>query len=162
VRLATGQEGLLVDCGAMGNLCGDKWARRVEQLAKNAGQGTRWQTIPTVNVEGVGSGSSKIDVQATLPTCFEDGTIGEFTAMVQSNSELPGLYGLVSQTRRQAVIDTGNDRVIYPGPGGIKYHLSPGSKVVKCQRAISGHLLLPCSEWHQAKPGAAGHVSALF
>jgi len=155
VRLATGQEGLLVDTGAMGNLCGDVWAGRVEALAKAAGQGSTYKDIPLVQVEGVGNGTSKITQSASIPTCLADGTLGVYSAMVQKNSELPGLYGLISQTSRQAVVDTGNDRIIYPGPGGIQYNLSPGSKVVKCHRAISGHLIMPCSEWHKAKPGAA-------
>jgi hypothetical protein len=158
VRLATGQEGLLVDCGAMGNLCGDQWAKRVADLAMQAGQATTYRTIPEVKIEGVGNGHSKIVQSASIPTCLADGTIGNYETMVQANSELPGLWGLVSQTKGQVIIDCGNDRVIYPGPGGVQYNLSPGSKVVKCQRAISGHLLMPCAEWQNAKPGSTSKV----
>ncbi len=150
VRLRSGQEGLLCDCGAITDLCGDRTAARIESQANEAGQGTRWSKIPAVTVEGVGKEADTIDDQAILPICLEDGTQSTYKAMVAKNSDLPALYGLNRMTEQQAVVDTGNDRLIYPGPGGIKYQLSPGSKVYKLQRAMSGHLLLPCSEWKKA------------
>ena len=160
VRLASGQEGLLVDCGAMADLCGDKWADRVSKLAEAAGQGTKWSKIPNITVEGVGKEADVIDDQATIPICLEDGEISTFQAIVAKNSELPALYGLIRMTQQQAVIDTGNDRIIYPGPGGVKYQLSPGSKVYKLQRALSGHLLMPCAEWQKVQSRAAFAASS--
>ena len=160
VRLSTGQEGILVDCGAMSDLCGDRVAQRIIKLAEDAGQGTTWKKIPDVSVEGVGSGKSIINDLARIPLCFVDGKQAIYEAIVARDSDLPALWGLNRMTVHQVVIDTGNDRLIFPGPDGIKYTLSPGSRVYKLQRAISGHLLLPCAEWKNAKRGAGGSAPA--
>ena len=154
VRLASGQEGLLVDCGAMADLCGDRWASRVQQLAASAGQGTKWSKIADVAVEGVGKSADIINDEITLPICLEDGAVSFFKAIVAKDSELPALYGLNRMTQQQAIVDTGNDKLILPGPGGIRYTLSPGSRVYPLQRALSGHLLLPCAEWQKAQKSA--------
>lgn len=156
VRLASGQEGLLVDCGAMTDLCGDRWASRVASLAEKAGQGTKWSKIPGITVEGVGKEADTITDQAAIPICLDDGSTSVYKAIVSKDSDLPALYGLIRMTEQQAVVDTGNDRIIYPGPGGIKYTLSPGSKVYALQRALSGHLLLPCAEWNKRNAGKGG------
>jgi hypothetical protein len=153
VRLASGQEGLLVDCGAMADLCGDRWAVRTAALAEAAGQGASWSKIPSITVEGVGKEPDVIDDLVKMPVCYEDGATGVFEAVVTKDSDLPALLGLTSLTKRAGIVDTGNDRLIYSGPGGVKYTLSPGSKVYQCKRAISGHLLLPCAEWQAANPG---------
>lgn len=132
-------------------MSGDKWVQRVADQAKAAGQGTSVQAIRPLSVEGVGSGSSKADSKATIPVCLADGRIDKFETIVCSNSELPGLYGLNGLTANAGVIDTGNDRLIFPGPAGIKYTLPPGSKVYKLERAVSGHLILPVCDWTRAK-----------
>ena len=161
VRLPSGREGLLVDCGAIGNMCGDKIASRLQKAGEAVGQGTSWKDIAPISIGGVGKGDQEVRHEATLPVCLRDGTMGHYKAIVVENSELPALYGLVGLTAQAAVIDCGNDRLIYPGPGGIRYNLSPGSKVIKLERAHSGHLLAPCSEWDKAKidKGQKGLVS---
>ena len=83
VRLASGMEGVLVDCGAVDNMSGDKWVQRVADQAKAAGQGTSVQAIRPLSVEGVGSGSSKADSKATIPVCLADGRIDKFETIVQ-------------------------------------------------------------------------------
>ena len=151
VRLASGKEGVLVDCGAIDNMSGDAWAKRVEKAGNEAGQGTVWSDIRELSVEGVGEGASKASSTAVLPVCLGDGTIDVFKTIVCNQSELPGLYGLNGLSANSAVIDTGNDRLIYPGPAGIKYTLSPGTKVIHMERAQSGHLMVPICEWNKAK-----------
>ena len=76
------------------------------------------------------------------------GVQGVLTGIVVDDSDLPALLGVTSIEQRRGVIDTHTRRLIYPGPGGIQYTLSPGSQVFKLEKAISGHLLLPCSEWN--------------
>jgi hypothetical protein len=144
----------------MADLCGDRWASRVEALAAAAGQGTSWVKIPKVTVEGVGTGADEITDQVRLPVCYSDGVVDSFNAIVSSDSDLPALSGLIGLTKNSGIVDCGNDQLIYPGPGGIKYTLSPGSRVYKLQRAISGHLLMPCAEWHKAKPNTAAFTAA--
>jgi hypothetical protein len=151
VKLPSGREGLLIDCGAIGNMCGDKIAAHMQAAGQAVGQGSSWKDIAPISIGGVGKGDQEVCHEATLPVCLVDGTMGQYKAIVVENSELPALYGLVGLTAQAAVIDCGNDRLIYPGPGGIKYNLSPGSKVIKLERAKSGHLLAPCSEWDKAK-----------
>ena len=147
VRLANGREGMLVDVGAIHNLCGDAWAQRVEARAAQAGQGTTWTECETVKLEGVGTGTNDADRHVQLPICTADGVHGRFDAIVVRNSELPALLGLQSIERNHGVIDTFNCRMIYPGPGGIQFNLSPGTKVFKLEKAATGHLLVPCCEW---------------
>lgn len=151
VKLKNSREGVLVDCGAIDNLCGDKWARRVEKLGNAAGQGSQWKATRALSVEGVGSGASTVDKEVTLPLCLMSGSVAQYHSNVVSSSELPGLLGLVSLERNSAVIDIGHQRLIYPGPGGFEIKLSPGSVMMALEKAESGHLLLPCSEWQNAK-----------
>ena len=153
VRLASGRPGMLVDIGAVTNMCGDKWAMAVENAGKINGQGATWSSINPISLEGVGSGSSQAGKHAVLPICTADGVQGQFSSIVVQNSDLPALLGLQSIESREGVIDTKNHRMIYPGPGGIHYTLSPGSVVFKLEKSLSGHLLLPCCEWQKSQAG---------
>ena len=155
VRLEHGKEGLLVDVGAIKNMCGDKWALRVETQAKQAGQGSTWSTVNPITLEGVGSGTSIADQFVQLPICLTDSTPARYDAIVVRNSELPALLGLDSIEAQHGVIDTHNLRLIYPGKGGIQYNLSPGTRVIKLVKARSGHLLVPCCEWATAKASSS-------
>ena len=155
VRLEDGKEGLLVDVGAIKNMCGDKWALRVETQAKQAGQGSTWSTVNPITLEGVGSGTSIADQFVQLPICLTDSTPARYDAIVVRNSELPALLGLDSIEAQHGVIDTHNLRLIYPGKGGIQYNLSPGTRVIKLVKARSGHLLVPCCEWATAKASSS-------
>ena len=105
-------------------------------------------------------------MQVRVPLCLADGQQGEYKAIVvgsaSKESDLPALYGLVGLRKQSAVIDCGNNRMIFPGSGGIKYVLSPGTKVHKLEVAASGHLLLPCCEWHAAKTSSSQGSSALL
>lgn len=141
------REGLLVDCGALDNLSGEEWAARVESQATRAGQGSTWTAIDTLSVEGVGSGESHINSKVVLPIKLQNGDQSTFTTNIVSKSPIPGLLGLRSLVANQALIDTYNRRLIYPGPGGYKLQLSPGSRSMPLETAMSGHLLLPCTEW---------------
>ena len=36
-----------------------------------------------------------------------------------------------------------------PGPGGFTVKLSPGSKVIRCENAVSGHMMIPVSDFDE-------------
>ena len=141
------REGMLVDCGAIDNLAGDQWVKRVESQGVSHGHGTVWKSIPALSVEGVGSRESQITQQAICPVKVSPGPPSAFTTNVVSNSELPGLLGLRSLFEDKALIDVFNKKLVYVGQGGYKIVLSPGSKTMNLENAASGHLLLPCTEW---------------
>lgn len=151
VRLASGKPGLLIDIGAVTNMAGDRWTARQEMLGKEAGQGTVWTDIKTIVLEGVGKQANEAKRQAITPVCMPDGNVGTFTSIVVADSDLPALLGLSSIEQQRGVIDTHTRRMIFPGPGGIQYTLSPGSRVYKLEKSLSGHLLLPCAEWDAKK-----------
>ena len=159
VRLPNGKEGFLIDCGAIDHMAGSRWVKRAVSAAAANGQGSKWSSINPISVEGVGEGASQVDTRVQVPLCLVDGQQGDYSATVVGNeakeSDLPALYGLVGLRKQAAIIDCGNNRMIFPGPGGVKYTLSPGSRVYRLETAQSGHLLLPCCEWHAAKTTAA-------
>ena len=93
VRMKEG-EGLLVDCGAVSNLCGSKWASRTAAAAAAAGQGSVFKDIASQPIHGVGQGSSDCTKHAVLPICMSDGKAGTFSSNVVADSELPALLGL--------------------------------------------------------------------
>ena len=66
VRLKEG-EGLLVDCGAVANLCGSRWSDRVTALAARAGQGATFTAIDPLPINGVGKGASECNRHGVLP-----------------------------------------------------------------------------------------------
>jgi hypothetical protein len=141
-------------------MAGDRWTLRTEKLALENGQGSTWVDISPISLEGVGKLANEAKKKATVPICMKDGTIGTFTSIVVEESDLPALLGLTSIEANRGVIDTHTRRLIYPGEGGIQYTLSPGSRVFKLEKSISGHLLLPCAEWDSKKTTAFSSQSS--
>lgn len=154
VRLP-GRESLLVDIGAIINLCGKEVAERIQEEAKLAGQGTSIRQLDqNVSLEGVGSGATSANQEYKLPIKLENGEQCDYTALVL-DGPLPALLGLNALERHGALICTATKRLIFPGPGGYKLALSPSSKILKLYKAPTGHLMLPCSEWNRktVEPG---------
>ena len=158
VRLEN-RESLLIDVGAVGNLCGSMWASRMELEGNKASQGTSWQDLDkSIELEGVGKNSSQARQQVTIPIRLENGDQGQYQAIVVEG-ELPALLGLDALTRHHAIICCETKRLIFPGPGGYKLALSPGSKILRLYTAPTGHLMLPCAEWNRQATGNAKPVS---
>jgi hypothetical protein len=154
VRLKHG-EALLVDCGAVGNLAGSSWVSRTSEEAKQAGRGTRISPLKKpINIGGVGKNDQVASELAEVPLAFENGMQSLFKTPIVPNSEIPALLGLELIDAHSMVIDSRNNRLIIPGAGGYRMELSPGSVSLKLHRAMSGHLMLPCTAWKTAKPGA--------
>ena len=159
VRLKDRGESLLVDVGAWDNLVGSQWVGRASEVAKLAGHGCAWHKLKRMlSVEGVGQKANEAVDGVVVPICLEDGAVGTFTSAVIPDSELPALLGLCSISKLKGLIDTHHKQIIFIGPGGYKLSLSPGSKVYQLHSAPTGHLMLPCQEWKQAKitPGKPG------
>ena len=158
VRLE-GKESLLIDIGAVGNLCGSNWVARMETLARSSGQGTTWKHLKApISLEGVGENATMATRTAEVPISLADGTNGTFrSAVIETGQgqDLPALLGLETLTRLGAIICCSTRRLIIPGKGGYKLQLSPGSRVHQTETAPTGHMMLPCSCWN-SKDGGAG------
>ena len=143
-------DGLLVDCGALGNLSGDELIERVAQKAKEmTGLETTYTPMPNpLTVEGVGQGSQSCAQMASVPMALSSGEQARYQAPIIPNSNVPALLGLATMERQHAIIDTHGQAYIVPGKGRIKIQLPPDSKVFPLEKAESGHLLLPMDCWH--------------
>ena len=155
VRLARGGEGLLVDSGAIGNLVGSNWARRAAAAAESAGQGTSYSPLARpIDVGGVGKEPQQATDSVSDPVALDNGARSVFTAPVVPGSDLPALLGLSVIEEHKMLLDCHNKKLIIPGPGGYRLHLSPGSICLDLHKARSGHLLLPCTSWNAIKNAA--------
>ena len=147
-----GFEGLLVDVGAIGNLCGSGFISRICKRAGKYGQSCAFQKLKQpLSVEGVGKQSDRTEEECIAPICLPDGRTGTFTTPVIQDSELPALLGLNTLSQERALIDCFNRQIVFVGPGGYRLQASPGSRTYKLESAKTGHLLLPCDCWDKAK-----------
>ena len=150
VRLKRAGEALLVDCGAIGNLAGDAWAKRCAKWAESKGCGSKLSKLPEpITIGGVGKNEQRAVDQMEIPIALAGNHRSVFSTPLVPDSELPALRGLEVMTAHGMLIDVRNMRLIMPGKGGYKMELSPGSVSLAMERAQSGHLLLPCTEWQQ-------------
>ena len=148
VRLAH-TESLLIDTGSVKNIAGDKWAQRVAALAKKHGQGSSFEKIDKVFVDGIGSGASSCDTHCQVPIRFKNGVSSTFQTNLISQSEVPALLGLDSMSNHSTLLDIPNRKIIFLGQGKYSVELPPGSMILSLERAPTGHLLLPISEWQE-------------
>ena len=99
-------------------------------MSKQAGISATMRPLATpMSVIGVGK-STQTAQQAGQVAVGVDGQVGTYTAPMIPASDLPPLLGLRTLESRQAVLDTGNKRLVFPGPGGVHLQLSPGSLVL--------------------------------
>ena len=152
-RLSSGnREGLLIDPGALLNLCGDKWASRQQAIAAQHGRHVVWQTLQNpIRVEGVGKGGQSCAGEAIVPICLRSHTgcspDASYKAAYIQGSEIPALLGLDTLTRMRCVLDCYNGVLFQMGDGDFHINLPPGSQRFTLERAQSGHWILPCSDW---------------
>ena len=90
-----------------------------------------------------------------IPTAFKrtDGTFtaGSVTVPTVDQSDLPILLGLDSLKAKRAILDMDSLVLHFVGPGGAKIDLPPGSESFQLEHSQSGHLVLPCGEFHGLK-----------
>ena len=164
VRLADGRVGLLIDPGSYGNLVGEDWlTEAVHQMQQ---QPQMLKRKAPLQVGGVGRGAQVCQVDCQLPIAMarSDGSIasGSFTSPVVTKSGCPALLGLRSLQENRALLDTAKKQLHFLGPGEMTLVLPPGSETFNLEAAQSGHLLLPCSEFHKATSSAAAGEHHLF
>ena len=108
-----------------------------------------------MEVGGVGQGAVRTQKALchSIALATVEGPAAEATydAPVVESETIPGLLGLKTQHRMKAVVDTESYRMIVPGPGGVKIHLSPGSVAYQGYPTVSGHMMIPCTEFQNSR-----------
>lgn len=156
-RLTTrGREGLLVDPGAIMNLCGEKWLMRQTELAKATGRHTQIRSAARpMSVEGVGKGAQQCNGEAQVPICLHSATGPRpdlyYEAQFIEDSEIPALLGLDTLKRRRCLLDCYNGILFEIGPGAYNLQVPKGTNRYQLESGESGHWLLPCSDWPEKK-----------
>ena len=165
--LQDGRQGLLVDPGAWSNLAGETWIQEMAKKALAAGHEVAQGKLPKpMRVAGVGRGTDRAEWEVHVPIALIDeenhGTLHEFRSPVigGGGKELPALLGLQSMSRQNGVLEMapGNEHLTLPGPGGYTINWSPGTVRYKLEKAISGHLILPCDSFDKVTPEHSGLV----
>ena len=160
-QLSGGRLSYICDPGAAFSLAGSTLARAMALCAKRNGRQVRQELLPnTVNISGVGNGSNQCTHKMILPAAVpqvdstETVEMDLHTAIVNPpGDETPGLLGLDILEGRRAIMDVGQRRLIFPGPGPVEYNLPPGSITVPLEKAPSGHLCMVVNAY-QEKPAA--------
>jgi hypothetical protein len=119
-----------------------------------------------LRVAGVGRGTDQAEWEVHVPIALidteENGALHEFRAPVigGAGKELPALLGLQSMSRQNGVLEMapGNEHLTLPGPGGYTINWSPGTVRYKLEKALSGHLLLPCDDFGKVSGNQSGLI----
>ena len=159
LQLQDGDIGLLPDTGAHDGLCGDAWARQQAAECHAHGKTINQYGLsqPRV-VAGVGQGTPSTNYGVSLTTGLQDtsGNFHEekFEAPCLENSSVPGLMGIKSLRRNDALIRCKTGEIWFLGQGGVKIEPSPGSRHFQMREAKSGHWLLPINRFNdQSRTG---------
>ena len=152
---------VIIDPGSVGNLAGDAWAKSVAQAAARSGKSPVCkQRRAPLSVSGVGHGAQSCEWDSHLPVALatrgsggKEMLSGTLTVPTIHASNLPGLLGLASLKQNRALIDTVSNRVYFMGPGdyNLAKALPPGTECLQGEIAPSGHLVLPCCEFHRSE-----------
>ena len=144
-------EGLLVDPGSPDNLVGSGWSKRMAALNASVGMPAPTYKPHFLEVGGVGTGAQHANTKVThtvaCPTIGGPPRLGTFSAPEIDSDKVPALLGLRSLANMGAIMDMGRNRLIVPGPAGVRIDILPGATVYPLEPTHSGHLLLPCSEF---------------
>ena len=110
-QLPDGRQAILLDIGSVGNLGGDKWAKRVAiEAAKRGRKPNYTRRQRPLKVGGVGNGTQACGFDCNLPVAFrhsekKTAVEGNITIPTVNDSELPGLLGLTALRKNKAIID---------------------------------------------------------
>ena len=144
--------GILPDTGAHDGLCGSLWARAQADKCRKAGKKVAQQMLTNPkSVNGVGNGSQQAHYEVSLAAGIQD-TEGRFyeekyKAPCLEGSPIPGLMGIISLERNDALIRCKTGEMWFLGPGGCEIKPSPGSRHFQMRKAKSGHWMLPISRF---------------
>ena len=164
MALPNDEVGLMPDTGAHDGLCGDQWARRQAMKCNEYQKKVSQQTLMEPRyVAGVGNGSQQANYEVELSTGMIDtsGVYHEevFKAPCLENSGVPGLMGIQSLERNDALIRCKTGEIWFLGPGGAKIEASPGSKHFQMLKAKSGHWQIPISRFRRPQDGQPSKTS---
>ena len=157
LELDDGEVGLMPDTGAHDGLCGDKWARSQADHCRqhNKPVGQRKLEQPR-NVKGVGHGSQTADYEVELACGLQDvhGQLHEETyrAPCIEGWDGPGLMGIQSLERNDALIRCKTGEIWFLGQGRVHIQPSPGSRHFQMKKARSGHWMIPISRFTKNAP----------
>ena len=155
VQMSDDEVGILPDTGAHDGLCGSLWARAQAEKCQAAGKhiGQKRLNQPR-NVQGVGNGSQQANYEVCLAAGIQD-TEGryyeeKYKAPCLEGSGIPGLMGIISLERNDALIRCSTGEMWFLGPGGVEIKASPGSRHFQMRKAKSGHWMLPISRFNKS------------
>ena len=145
---------MIVDPGSVWDLAGSEWAKSVAQRAHSHGFTPSYDRRRTpLNISGVGNGSQQCTFDCQLPvalrTIHGSRRTGIMHAPTVTKSALPGLLGLNALKKNRAVLDVSTNRLYFLGPGDydLEKAMPPGTDVIQCEEAPSGHIIMPCCEY---------------
>ena len=151
--LQDGRYTILVDSGAVSNICGSEWAQAVAKQAKARGQRPYCKKRQSVlGVSGVGEGVQRCGYDSILPLDLAQSngkvTTSTFTAATVPNSGLPALMGLQSLLANRCILDLVNLKMYFCGPSEVDLQkgIPEGSETYDLKITPSGHLALPFRE----------------
>ena len=163
-KLSDGRIGILLDTGAVGNLCGEQWAVAITAAAARTrlidrdGKEVRAygnNLAAPKTFKGVGNGvqECRLEIDAPAAITRTDGAmeLRRYVAPIIPGSDLPALWGMSSLKAQGAIIDCRNNRLWLCGPGDVEVVPPPGSICLNLSEAETGHLLLPISEFAKYK-----------
>ena len=164
----SGRNSILVDLGSRINIIGQNTEREFAAKAAEYGHKTTYSKRDTVlKINGVGAGHSPCLVEATLPLALkysdEPIKLESYKTNIATGcgKDLPAILGSISMQDKDAVLilRKGKEFMAFPGPGGYKIEWSPGTKLLPMEAAPSGHLVIPCDSFAQAKPPGDDELS---
>ena len=124
--LPDGKLSIIPDTGAFGSVTGSDLARQLAICAKeNGAEVTTDKLDKPFIVGGVGCGTQtcnyRLNINLAVPRTDGTATIMKWRPPIVEGggAHLPGLLGLDSLEENRAILDVGNKKMIYPGPGEV-------------------------------------------
>ena len=138
--LPNGEKIIIPDTGAFGSVTGAILARELAIEAKKHGANVSTEKLDSPFViGGVGNGTQTCHYRLNIDLAVPE-TNGSATTMnwkppiVEGTGEgLPGLLGLNSLEENRAILDVGNKKMMYPGPGEVTYNIPQGPSRCLCK-----------------------------
>ena len=146
---------LLPDTGAVDGLCGDQWAIHAGRWAKSKGHDVIVDKLDqTKTVSGVGTGSQTCVDRLNLPIGIEDVNgnhhYNKYRAAVVSNSHIPGLMGIQSLARMNAVIRCRTGEIWFLGKEGCEIKPCENHVHIQMKKNRTGHWCIPIGRFSEA------------
>ena len=148
------QDGLLIDCGAIGKCTGDIPVEHHDAKAAKYGlsPSTREPREGAMTIAGVGAGTNTAVENSKIRGVLATGDTLDFTAATLPDSDIPMLLGLASMAEKNIYIGTKTGLLHMVPPeleGQIRW--PEGTRSLQCVKAASGHWILPIDRFEQRK-----------